>query len=147
MKSILINLCFHHTYVMQWTYIVYLGQIIYLNSIEINEQINVNFSQVIYFISECYVLYCIVTRAGQNEWKLCQWQLLSFFKDFAFSDVFSLGCFFCCVFFLIGKQYRSASIFKGKRIKNKEKENKWENTSFTIVSENSDFLVSAESIT
>lgn len=32
MKSVLINLFFHQTYVMQWTYIVYLGQIIYFNS-------------------------------------------------------------------------------------------------------------------
>lgn len=37
MKSILINLFFHHTCIMQRTYIAYLGQIIYLNNIEINE--------------------------------------------------------------------------------------------------------------
>lgn len=47
-----------------------------------------------------------------------------FSRILLFRMFFPWVVFFVVFFFLIGKQYRSASIFKGKRIKNKEKENK-----------------------
>lgn len=93
-----------------------------------NEQIDVNFRQVIYFSSEFYTVpRYTLTRAGQNEWKSCQWWLLPFFKDFDFSEGFFLLFFWwfwgvvLSEVFLIGKQYRSAPTFKGKRIKKKKK--------------------------
>lgn len=58
-----------------------------------NEKRKVNFRQVIYFSSQCYtVLQCALTRAGQNEWKSCQWWLLPFFKDFDFFRGFFSFC-------------------------------------------------------
>lgn len=107
-----------------------------------NEQINVNFRQVIHFSSECYTtLHCALTRAGKTEWTSCQWWLFPFFKDVDFSEGFFLLFFwwFWGVV-LLGKLYRSPPIFKEKRIKKKKVRN------FTIISENSYFIVSSESI-
>lgn len=88
-----------------------------------NEQINVNFRQVIYFSSECYtVLHCTLTRAGQNE-KIMSIMTAPIFQGFWFFRWFFSSVFLVVLLggFLKGKQYRSAPMFKGKRFKKKKK--------------------------
>lgn len=61
-----------------------------------NEQINVNFRQVIYFSSECYtVLHCTLTRAGQNE------KIMSIMTAPIFQGFWFFRRFFSSVFLVV----------------------------------------------